>query len=145
MSIIIFATKIIRKKTCRQKRAGKVSIMAKFLLWHHHFWLFVCFLSSFNSLNSKSLRPHRNKRCATMAFSVHNGASSRPFSSFQKLLKPYNYNLHPHHLAEKNFKIRKNFLQKIVVVKDDIIPWTDESGIFYIAIQEFLLSRIDRL
>lgn len=35
--------------------------------------------------------------------------------------------------------------QKIVVVKDDIIPWTDETGIFYIGIQEFLLSRIDRL
>lgn len=72
-------------------------------------------------------------------------ASSRPLSSFQQLLKPYNYNLRPHHLTEKNFKIRKNFLQKIVVVKDDIIPWTDETGIFYISIQEFLISHIDRL
>lgn len=72
-------------------------------------------------------------------------ASSRPLSSFQQLLIPYNYNLRPHHLAEKNFKIRKNFLQKIVVVKDDIIPWTDETGIFYISIQEFLISHIDRL
>ena len=80
-----------------------------------------------------------------MAFSVHNGASSRPLSSILQLLKPYNFNLHPHHLAEKNFKIRKNFLQKIVVIKDDIIPWTDESGIFYTGIQEFLLNRIDRL
>lgn len=35
--------------------------------------------------------------------------------------------------------------QKIVVVKDDIIPWTDESGIFYIGIQEFLLNHIDKL
>lgn len=35
--------------------------------------------------------------------------------------------------------------QKIVVVKDDIIPWTDESGILYIGIQEFLLTHIDRL
>ena len=35
--------------------------------------------------------------------------------------------------------------QKIVVVKDDVIPWTDESGILYIGIQEFLLSHIDRL
>lgn len=33
--------------------------------------------------------------------------------------------------------------QKIVVVKDDIIPWTDEGGIFYIGIQEFLLNYID--
>jgi len=33
--------------------------------------------------------------------------------------------------------------QKIVVVKDDIIPWTDESGIQYVGIQEFLLSYID--
>lgn len=33
--------------------------------------------------------------------------------------------------------------QKIVVVKEDIIPWTDEAGIFYIGIQEFLLNYID--
>jgi len=33
--------------------------------------------------------------------------------------------------------------QKIVVVKDDIIPWTDEAGIQYIGIQEFLLNYID--
>lgn len=66
-------------------------------------------------------------------------------SSFQQLIKTSDYNLRPHHLAEINLKIRKNFLQKIVVVKDDIIPWTDETGIFYISIQEFLLNRIDRL
>lgn len=35
--------------------------------------------------------------------------------------------------------------RKIVVVKDDIIPWTDESGILYISIQEFLLIHIDQL
>lgn len=35
--------------------------------------------------------------------------------------------------------------QKIVVVKDDIIPWTDDSGIMYIGIQEFLLKRIEQL
>jgi len=35
--------------------------------------------------------------------------------------------------------------QKIVVVKEDIIPWTDESGIQYIGIQEFLLNFIDKL
>lgn len=34
--------------------------------------------------------------------------------------------------------------QKIVVVKDDIIPWTDEMGILYIGIQEFLLEYIDK-
>lgn len=33
--------------------------------------------------------------------------------------------------------------QKIVIVKEDIIPWFDEDGIFYIGIQEFLLSYID--
>lgn len=33
--------------------------------------------------------------------------------------------------------------QKIVVVREDIIPWTDDAGIFYIGIQEFLLKYID--
>ena len=31
--------------------------------------------------------------------------------------------------------------KKIVVVKDDIIPWYDEKGIFFIGIQEFLLDE----
>jgi uncharacterized protein len=35
--------------------------------------------------------------------------------------------------------------QKIVIVKDDILPWTDERGIFYINIQDFLLEKIDTL
>lgn len=35
--------------------------------------------------------------------------------------------------------------QKIVVVKDDIVPWTDDAGIFYIGIQEFLLRYLDGL
>lgn len=35
--------------------------------------------------------------------------------------------------------------QKIVVVKDDIIPWTDDAGIQYIGIQEFLLNHIDKM
>ena len=30
--------------------------------------------------------------------------------------------------------------KKIVVVKDDIIPWHDEYGIFYIGIKQFLLE-----
>lgn len=34
--------------------------------------------------------------------------------------------------------------QKIVVVKEGIIPWTDDAGIFYIGIQEFLLDYIDK-
>lgn len=33
--------------------------------------------------------------------------------------------------------------QKIVVVKEDIVPWTDNAGIFYIGIQDFLLNYID--
>ena len=31
--------------------------------------------------------------------------------------------------------------RKIVIVKDDIIPWHDEKGILYIGVQEFLLSE----
>lgn len=34
---------------------------------------------------------------------------------------------------------------KIVVVKDDILPWTDNSGIMYIGIQDFLLHQIEQL
>lgn len=30
--------------------------------------------------------------------------------------------------------------KKVVVVKDDIIPWWDENGILYIGIREFLLD-----
>ena len=30
--------------------------------------------------------------------------------------------------------------KKIVVVKDDIIPWRDEKGILYVGIREFLLD-----
>jgi predicted AAA+ superfamily ATPase len=31
--------------------------------------------------------------------------------------------------------------KKIVVVKDDIIPWHDEKGILYIGIEQFLLEE----
>ena len=31
--------------------------------------------------------------------------------------------------------------RKIVVVKDDIIPWHDEQGILYIGIEQFLLDE----
>ncbi|MGN0484006.1 MAG: hypothetical protein ACI4HI_10690 [Lachnospiraceae bacterium] len=31
--------------------------------------------------------------------------------------------------------------KKIVVVKDDIIPWHDEKGILYVGIEEFLLDE----
>lgn len=34
---------------------------------------------------------------------------------------------------------------KIVVVRDDILPWIDERGIQYINIQDFLLEKIDEL
>lgn len=31
--------------------------------------------------------------------------------------------------------------KKIVVVKDDIIPWHDDNGILYIGIEQFLLEE----
>lgn len=31
--------------------------------------------------------------------------------------------------------------RKIVVVKDDIVPWYDEKGILYIGVREFLLNE----
>ncbi len=35
--------------------------------------------------------------------------------------------------------------EKIVIVKDDILPWTDENGIQYINIEDFLLSKLNAL
>jgi hypothetical protein len=35
----------------------------------------------------------------------------------------------------------KDSFKKIVVVRDKIIPWYDDNGIFYIGIQEFLLNE----
>ena len=34
----------------------------------------------------------------------------------------------------------KDFYKKIVVVKDNIVPWHDEKGILYIGIENFLLE-----
>ena len=34
---------------------------------------------------------------------------------------------------------------KIVVVRDDILPWTDDRGVRYINIEDFLLEEINRL
>lgn len=48
-------------------------------------------------------------------------------------------------LQEANSLIRvDDSFKKIIVVKDDIIPWTDEFGIWYIGMQEFLLEYIDQ-
>ncbi len=34
---------------------------------------------------------------------------------------------------------------KIVVVRDNILPWTDEEGILYVSIEDFLLDMINKL
>lgn len=34
---------------------------------------------------------------------------------------------------------------KIVVARDNILPWTDERGVQYINIEDFLLERINEL
>ncbi len=34
---------------------------------------------------------------------------------------------------------------KMVVVQDNILPWTDEKGVQYINVEDFLLQRIDEL
>ena len=38
------------------------------------------------------------------------------------------------------YRIDDSF-RKIVVVKDDIIPWHDEKGVTYIGIEQFLLNE----
>lgn len=39
----------------------------------------------------------------------------------------------------------KDFHRKIVVVRDKIIPWYDENGIYYIGVEDFVLKYIDEL
>lgn len=39
------------------------------------------------------------------------------------------------------YKLIRDSFKKIVVVKDDIIPWRDEYGVFYIGIEKFLLDE----
>ena len=34
---------------------------------------------------------------------------------------------------------------KIVVVNDNVLPWTDDKGVQYINIEDFLLERINKL
>ena len=34
---------------------------------------------------------------------------------------------------------------KIVIIKDDKLPWTDERGVQYMNIEDFLLGKIDKL
>ena len=34
---------------------------------------------------------------------------------------------------------------KIVVVRDNVLPWIDEKGVQYINIEDFLLERINEL
>ncbi len=34
---------------------------------------------------------------------------------------------------------------KIIVMRDNILPWTDEKGIQYISIEDFLLDTINKL
>lgn len=34
---------------------------------------------------------------------------------------------------------------KIVIVKDDVLPWTDERGVRYINVEDFLLNKVDEL
>ena len=35
--------------------------------------------------------------------------------------------------------------KKIVVVRDHIIPWYDENGIYYIGVEDFVMNYIDEL
>ncbi len=38
------------------------------------------------------------------------------------------------------YNLIKDAFKKIVVVKDNIIPWHDENGILYVGIEKFLLD-----
>jgi hypothetical protein len=35
--------------------------------------------------------------------------------------------------------------RKIVVVRDHIVPWFDENGIYYIGLEDFCLEYIDKV
>ncbi len=34
---------------------------------------------------------------------------------------------------------------KMVIIKDDRLPWTDERGVHYINVEDFLLKKINEL
>jgi len=38
------------------------------------------------------------------------------------------------------YRIEDSF-KKIIVIKDDIVPWHDEKGVLYIGIEQFLLNE----
>ena len=38
------------------------------------------------------------------------------------------------------YKIIADSFKKIVVIKDDVVPWHDENGILYVGIEKFLLD-----
>ena len=38
-----------------------------------------------------------------------------------------------------------DFYTKIVVVRDNLLPWIDEKGVQYINIEDFLLEKINEL
>lgn len=45
-------------------------------------------------------------------------------------------------IQETNSLIRvSDSFKKIVVVKDDVLPWHDEQGILYLGIEQFLLEE----
>ena len=41
--------------------------------------------------------------------------------------------------------ISGNSYRKIVVLRDHIVPWFDENGIYYIGLEDFCLEYIDEL
>ncbi len=41
-------------------------------------------------------------------------------------------------------RIDDNF-SKIVVIKDEVLPWTDEHGVKYINVEDFLLKEVNAL
>ena len=44
-----------------------------------------------------------------------------------------------------SLKIINDSFMKIVVVRDYIVRWTDESGILYIGVEDFLLNYINQM
>ena len=70
------------------------------------------------------------------------------------ILIPFEYKTQKHYLRRVKMRItakipRKTRIDdsytKIVVVRDDILPWTDNNGVQYINIEDFLLDRINLL
>lgn len=90
----------------------------------------------FVEYNHKSLDGKSQRSQLEVDF-VANSGSLRYY--IQSALSVYEEEKREHETKSLN-KINDSF-KKIIIIKDDIIPWYDEKGVFYIGVEQFLLDE----